>query len=110
LASLPLALLLFVGPGSGVTDITSLSVPLLVTLVLAGPITAVPLYLFAKGTKLLPLGTVGFLQFASPTLQFLCGVFVFHDPFPLRNLVPFSLIWVAAILYIVSASTRPRRG
>jgi chloramphenicol-sensitive protein RarD len=117
-AALPIAAVLLLVPFgvtgnatavTGIADITGLPLPLLIALVLAGPITAIPLWLFAKGVKLIPLSTLGFCQFASPTLQFVCGVFIFHEPFPLRNLIPFSLIWAAAIIYILSSMQRPKR-
>jgi chloramphenicol-sensitive protein RarD len=117
-AALPIALMLLLIPlgtgdatgAAGLSDITGLPPPLFLVLVLAGPITAIPLWLFAKGVKLIPLSTLGFCQFASPTLQFFCGVFLFHETFPLRNLIPFSLIWAAAIIYIVSSMQRPRKS
>jgi chloramphenicol-sensitive protein RarD len=119
-AALPIAAVLLVVPfgsgnvaaitGAGLADITGLPLPLFIALVLAGPITAIPLWLFAKGVKLIPLSTLGFCQFASPTLQFFCGVFIFHEPFPLRNLIPFSLIWAAALIYIVSSMQRPQKS
>jgi chloramphenicol-sensitive protein RarD len=114
-AALPIAAVLLLVPfgvtgnAAGITDITGLPLPLFIALVLAGPITAIPLWLFAKGVKLIPLSTLGFCQFASPTLQFICGVFIFHEPFPLRNLIPFSLIWAAALIYIFSSMQAPKR-
>jgi chloramphenicol-sensitive protein RarD len=117
-AALPIAAVLLLVPFgvmgnatavTGIADITGLPLPLFIALVLAGPITAIPLWFFAKGVKLIPLSTLGFCQFASPTLQFVCGVFIFHEPFPLRNLIPFSLIWAAAIIYILSSMQRPKR-
>ena len=61
-----------------------------------------PLYLFAKAAKMLPLSAVGFCQFLSPTMTFILGVFVFGETFPFYNLVSFIFIWTAAVLYIIS--------
>jgi chloramphenicol-sensitive protein RarD len=119
LAALPIAVVLLLVPinlpgnatgptVTGLSDITGLSLPVFIALVMAGPVTATPLWLFAKGAKLIPLSTLGFCQFATPTLQFLCGIFLFHETFPLRNLLPFSLIWAAAIIYIFSSMQRPK--
>jgi chloramphenicol-sensitive protein RarD len=77
-----------------------LHVPLI--LLLCGAVTAFPLYLFARGARLLPLSTLGFIQFISPTMTFLTGVFIFKESFPVQNLVSFGFIWMAAILYIIS--------
>jgi chloramphenicol-sensitive protein RarD len=65
----------------------------------SGPVTALTLFLFAYGTRLLPYSTVGVLQFITPTLQFICGVFVLHEPFDPTRAVGFSMIWVALLIY-----------
>jgi len=85
-----------------------LHVPLL--LLLCGAVTALPLYLFARGAKLLPLSTLGFIQFISPTMTFLTGVFIFKESFPLRNFIAFAFIWSAALLYIISINYSGRKG
>ncbi|MCP4316817.1 MAG: EamA family transporter RarD [Hyphomicrobiales bacterium] len=68
-------------------------------LVLAGPTTAIPLILYALGTKLLPLSTIGLMQYTTPTMIFLIAVFVFREPFTVWQLVAFCLIWTALALY-----------
>jgi chloramphenicol-sensitive protein RarD len=70
-----------------------------VLLVFAGVATAVPLLLFAAGARLIKLATIGILQYIAPTLQFLIGILVYHEPFTADRLVGFSLIWLALILY-----------
>ena len=75
-------------------------VPLL--LLLCGAVTTLPLYLFARGARLLPLSTLGFIQFISPTMTFLTGVFIFKESFPVQNFIAFGFIWTAAILYVIS--------
>lgn len=65
----------------------------------AGPVTAVPLLLFAAGARMLPLATVGLLQYIAPTLQFALAVFLYGEPFTPAHLITFSLIWVALALY-----------
>jgi chloramphenicol-sensitive protein RarD len=77
-----------------------LHVPLI--LLLCGAVTAYPLYLFAIGAKLLPLSTLGFIQFISPTMTFLTGVFIFKESFPIQTFIAFGFIWTAALLYIIS--------
>lgn len=68
-------------------------------LLLGGPITALPLLLFAAGARRITLTTMGILQYISPTLQFCLGVWLFHEPFESARLVGFVLIWVALVVY-----------
>jgi chloramphenicol-sensitive protein RarD len=68
-------------------------------LAFAGVATAVPLLLFAAGARLIKLATIGILQYIAPTIQFLIGVLIYHEPFSLDRLVGFSLIWLALIIY-----------
>ena len=72
-----------------------------VLLVFSGPLTAVPLFLFAYGARLLPYSTMGVLQYVTPSLQFLCGVLAFHEPFDRTRAIGFTLIWVALLLYAI---------
>jgi len=112
LASAPIGVfLLFFSFGNGNTEfsglrnlgyLTALPLHTLALLALAGLVTALPLYCFAHGAKMLPLSTLGFTQFISPTLQFIFGLFVFKEAFPAHNFVAFIFIWTAVIFYIVS--------
>lgn len=68
-------------------------------LLVAGPLTAVPLLLFAAGARLIPMSTLGILQYISPSLQFALGVWVFHEVFDPARLVGFVLIWAALCVY-----------
>jgi chloramphenicol-sensitive protein RarD len=77
-------------------------------LLLAGPISVIPLVLFAAGARRLPLALVGLVQYVSPTLQLLLGVWVFHEPFGSGRLVGFAFIWAA--LALVSADALWRSG
>jgi chloramphenicol-sensitive protein RarD len=78
-------------------------------LLLCGGVTTFPLYLFSRGAKAIPLSTLGFIQFLSPTLSFLTGFFIFGESFPPRNFIAFGFIWTAAILYIISLYSTQRR-
>jgi chloramphenicol-sensitive protein RarD len=79
-------------------------------LVGSGLVTALPLALFAYGARLIPLSTVGLLQYVGPTLQFLLGVLVFHEPFPRARAVGFLLIWAALAIYAADSLWRGRHG
>jgi chloramphenicol-sensitive protein RarD len=74
-----------------------------------GAVTSLPLFLFAKGAKILPLSTIGFMQFISPTLTFFEGVFIFREPFPSYYFLVFGCIWTAVILYIISLKAIPKK-
>jgi len=68
-------------------------------LVAAGPITAIPLLLFASGARKIPLSVLGLLQYIGPTIQMSLGIFVFHEAFTAARLVGFVLIWSALAIY-----------
>jgi chloramphenicol-sensitive protein RarD len=68
-------------------------------LLLAGPVTAVPLVLFAVGARRIPLSTVGLLQYIAPTMQLLTAIFLFKEPFTTARIIGFSLIWAALAIY-----------
>ena len=68
-------------------------------LIMAGPLTAIPLLLFATGARKMRLSILGLLQYLSPTLQFLLGVWLFKEAFSADRLVGFVLIWSALALF-----------
>ncbi|NDW05269.1 EamA family transporter RarD [Jiella pacifica] len=78
-------------------------------LLAAGPLTAVPLILYAAGARLLHFTTIGILQYIVPTLLFFTAVFLFGEPFSEWQLVAFAFIWSALALYTWSL-VRRRRG
>jgi chloramphenicol-sensitive protein RarD len=86
----------------GLSYLTGLPPHTWALLAIAGLVTALPLYCFAHGAKMLPLSTLGFTQFINPTLQFALGLFVFKEYFPTHHFVAFIFIWTAVIVYIMS--------
>ena len=68
-------------------------------LLLAGPLTAIPLLLFAAGARRIPMATLGLLQYISPTLQMLLGVWLYGEPFEPARAIGFYLIWTALVIY-----------
>ncbi len=81
-----------------------------VLLVLAGPLTAVPLVWFASGARRIPLSMVGFLQYLTPTLHLAMGVLLYHEPFTRTHLVSFGLIWAGILTYTASTTVQRLRG
>ncbi|MGB3261375.1 EamA family transporter RarD [Paenisporosarcina sp.] len=71
-------------------------------LILTGAATAVPLVLFAKGAQQIPLYMIGFLQYIAPTCMLFLGVIIYGETFNAIDLLSFSLIWLALILFTVS--------
>ena len=70
-------------------------------LVVSGLVTALPLILFAQGAKLLPLSTVGMLQYMTPTMQLLWAVFITQEHMSTQRWIGFIIIWFAVALYMV---------
>jgi chloramphenicol-sensitive protein RarD len=81
-------------------------------LVASGAVTAIPLFLFAFGARLLPYSTVGLLQYIGPSLQLACALLVFGEPFGRERAVGFALIWSALLVYagdgLLRARAQPR--
>lgn len=75
-------------------------------LVLAGPLTAIPLLLFTAAARRLPLSTLGFIQYLSPTLQFLLAVFLWGEPLGPERVVAFACIWSGLLIFAVHSLRR----
>lgn len=78
-------------------------------LVIAGPVTAVPLILFARAANSIPLSLIGFIQYVSPTLSLITGVFIYGEPFTFAHAVCFGCIWCGLALVAIDAFYRNRR-
>jgi chloramphenicol-sensitive protein RarD len=77
-------------------------------LVTSGVVTAIPLVLFAYGARRIRLSTLGVIQFIGPSLQLLCGLVVFGEPFPSSRAAGFVLIWIGLVIYAVNGWRRSR--
>lgn len=86
----------------GVSFYASGNLQVIMMLTGAGVVTAIPLLLFTAGARLLPLKIIGFLQYISPTLTLLIGIFVYNEAFTASHLLAFGWIWAALLLFIVS--------
>ncbi len=69
-------------------------------LILAGPMTVIPLFLYVRGVELIGLGPTGMIFYITPTLQFILGFFYYNEPFSLMKFVSFIIIWIAVIIYL----------
>lgn len=86
-----------------VTVYLNLSPWKIMLLSLSGLITCIPLILFAYGAKRLRLQTLGFIQYLSPSLKFLCGLLILNEPLGLARLQTFFLIWFALLWYTLES-------
>lgn len=86
--------------GQGITGNLPGSFWLLIAL--SGIVTATPLLMYAESTKKLPLNVVGFLQYISPTIALMLGIFVFGEPFEIGSLIAFSFIWIGLCFFSYS--------
>lgn len=80
-------------PSSGIT---------ILLLVLSGLVTAIPLFWFGKAARAIPLSTIGFIQYISPTLQLLLGIFVYGETFGIEYIICFAFVWAGLICYTIS--------
>ena len=69
-------------------------------LMLAGPMTVIPLFLYVRGVELIGLGPTGMIFYITPTLQFLLGFFYYNEDFSLIKFLSFIIIWIAVIIYL----------
>jgi chloramphenicol-sensitive protein RarD len=76
----------------------------------AGLVTTVPLLLFVAAAQRIPLTLVGLIQYMTPTLQLMLGVFVFHEPFSQQQLIGFSIVWVGLVFFWVEGFVASRRA
>jgi chloramphenicol-sensitive protein RarD len=90
-----LALVGFTGTGSFLREGPLTDILLIGT----GVVTSIPLLMFASAARQIPLTMVGILQYIAPTLQFLIGVFLYHEPFDQSRLIGFGLVWLALIIF-----------
>lgn len=87
------------------------NIPAMTALILIGSgiATALPLLWFAEGTKRIPLSAMGFLQYISPTISLILGVFVFNEQFTKTHLISFGFIWCGLLVYSISQIRQMRR-
>ena len=85
---------------NGVNDFSFSNPGLSLFLLLAGPMTVIPLFLYVRGVELIGLGPTGMIFYITPTLQFILGYFYYNESFSLVKFVSFIIIWIAVIIYL----------
>lgn len=101
--------LIVVGLTTGIT-LGQYGVGHTVSLAGAGVVTAVPLLFFAAASRRLPLVYMGFIQYVTPLIQFLVGVFVLQEAMPPERWVGFGIVWLALIVLSVDMVAAARAG
>jgi chloramphenicol-sensitive protein RarD len=81
-----------------------------ILLVLGGPLTALPLVLFAAGARRVRLSTLGFLQYLSPSISLLVAVFALGEPFTATDMAAFGVVWIALVLVALDGQLARRRA
>ena len=98
---LPFALIVFyLIIRNGYNDFNFENIGLSLFLILAGPMTVIPLFLYVRGVELIGLGPTGMIFYITPTLQFILGYFYYNEVFSIVKFVSFILIWIAVIIYL----------
>ena len=98
---LPFALIAFyVIFKNNLNDFTLNNTSLMFILLLAGPMTVIPLFLYVRGVELCGLGPTGMIFYITPTFQFLLGFFYYNEVFSYEKGLSFILIWIAVIIYL----------
>ena len=98
---LPIALISFyLVYEKGLNDFSLNNPGLSLFILLAGPMTVIPLFLYVRGVELCGLGPTGMIFYITPTLQFLLGYFYYEEAFSMIKLVSFILIWIAVVIYL----------
>ncbi|HET9475788.1 MAG TPA: EamA family transporter RarD [Steroidobacteraceae bacterium] len=77
-------------------------------LLFSGVVTSIPLFLFSYGARRVPYSTMGVIQFIAPSMQLVCGLLVFGEPFESARATGFVLIWIGLLLYVGNALWRAR--
>ena len=85
---------------NGTNDFNFQNPGLSIFLILAGPMTVIPLFLYVRGVELIGLGPTGMIFYITPTLQFILGYFYYNEEFSLIKFLSFILIWIAVIIYL----------
>ena len=85
---------------NGMNDFNLSNPGLSLFLILAGPMTVIPLFLYVRGVELIGLGPTGMIFYITPTLQFVLGYFYYNEEFSSIKFLSFIIIWIAVIIYL----------
>ena len=101
LLSIPAGLILIYLTHMGTSGFVSQGPWITLLLIGTGVITSLPLLLFVFGAQRITMTAIGLMQYLAPTIQFLIGLLIFHEPFPPAKMIGFAIIWAALVLFTV---------
>jgi chloramphenicol-sensitive protein RarD len=93
----------------GVTAFTH-GVPYALWIMAAGPITAIPLMMFAAATRRIPLTAIGLIQYSTPIFSFVFGVFVLKEPMPQARWAGFFIVWISLVILVIDMLRHAKRS
>jgi chloramphenicol-sensitive protein RarD len=85
---------------NNLNDFSLTSPYLMLILMLAGPMTVIPLFMYVRGVELCGLGPTGMIFYITPTFQFILGFFYYNEAFSFEKSLSFILIWIAVVIYL----------
>jgi chloramphenicol-sensitive protein RarD len=93
----------------GVTAFTH-GVPYALWIMAAGPITAIPLMMFAAATRRIPLTAIGLIQYSTPIFSFVFGVYVLREPMPEARWAGFFIVWISLVILVIDMLRHANRS
>ncbi|MBW2329034.1 MAG: EamA family transporter RarD [Deltaproteobacteria bacterium] len=105
LLSIPAGLTLLYLTHQGTSGFVSQGPWITLMLIGTGLVTSIPLLLFVFGAQRITMTAIGLMQYLAPTIQFLIGLLIFHEPFPPAKMIGFAIIWSALALFTIEGIT-----
>lgn len=99
IGALPALIAIFYFQGKHAVEVPS---SIWILLVMGGVVTGLPLFLFSYAAQRIPYSLMGMIQFIAPSLQFLVGIYIFHEGFSGLDLTSFGLIWIGVLFYLTN--------
>lgn len=106
---LPAMLYLFFSENQGAGAFAHQGWRITILLMFSGVVTALPLLLFGRAARAIPLSLLGILQYLAPTLQFLLGIFLYQESFSTTRLIGFAMIWTALLIFTIEGYLNRRK-
>ncbi|MDN5585403.1 MAG: EamA family transporter RarD [Brevibacterium sp.] len=107
--AVPSAIFLLALGAQGLSTFTGFGASHVIIILVTGPATAIPLILFSAAARRIPLSWVGMLQYITPTMQFITGVFILGEMMSTTRWVGFFVIWIAVLLLCIDLVRQSRR-
>ncbi|WP_101644049.1 EamA family transporter RarD [Brevibacterium antiquum] len=107
--AVPSAIFLLIIGAQGLSTFTGFGASHVIIILVTGPATAIPLILFSAAARRIPLSWVGMLQYITPTMQFITGVFILGEMMSTTRWVGFFVIWIAVLLLCTDLIRQSRR-